>query len=322
MTASAAAQLRRLLALIPECADDRPQGLADLAARAGTDPATLLRDVRALSERFDDPAGFVEAVQIFVEPDRLQVRSDHFLRPMRLTLAELGALDLGLALLEAERPPEERPALRGARERLEAAMARLPGDDVDAGLRHAEVPAGDPAVLAALRQAYRASRRVRLRYRRAGAAEATDREVSPFAIVFTSGHWYVAGPAADSEEIRVFRVDRVEEVEVLPQRYRIPAGFDPASVFRDGRAFTSDVATRVRIRFSSRVARWVAEREGGAPAADGSFVLERPLADLDWLVRYVAQYGPEAEVIEPSEARDAARRGLAAMLAALSPAAA
>ena len=314
MSDSAAAQLRRILALIPECADDRPHRLADLAERGGTDPVTLLRDIRALTDRFDDPAGFVEAVQIFLEPESLEVRSDHFLRPMRLTVAELAALDLGLALLAAERPPEERPVLAGARERLEQAMARLPNEDGADGLRHADVPASDPAALAALRKAFRDSRKVRIAYRKADAEAASDRVICPWAILFASGQWYVVGQCDGLDGIRVFRVDRIAAIEVQEERYRAPEPFDVAEVFRDGRAFQSDVAERVRIRFGPRVARWIAEREGREPEPDGTFVLERPLADLEWLVRYALQYGPEAEVLEPLAARAAVRERLEAML--------
>src|SRR5262245_33106138 len=155
MTDSATLQLRRILALIPQFADDRPHSIAQLAAQAGVDSKTLLQDVRALSERFDDPGGFVEAVQIFVEPERLEVRSDHFLRPMRLTVAELAALELGLSFLASERPPEERPVLDAARQRLDAALARLPDDLVTDPLRHADTgAAADSATLGVLRKSY------------------------------------------------------------------------------------------------------------------------------------------------------------------------
>lgn len=303
---AAASQLRRILTLIPECADDRPHSIHELAARAGTTPATLLADVRVLADRFDDPAGFVEAVQIFVDPDRLEVRSEHFLRPMRLTLAELSALELGLALLAAERPPDEQSAVRGARERLEAALARIPRDEVPDSLRHAHPgSAVDPVRLTSLRRAYRERRRLRLRYRKADQDVGTDRLADPLAILFASGMWYLVAQCDGVDGIRIFRVDRIETLDLLDERFEPPTSFDVADVFRDGRAFASDTAERVRIRFTPRVARWIAEREGREPARDGFYVQELPLADLDWLVRYVLQYGAEAEVLEPPAARDA-----------------
>lgn len=311
MRDAAALQLRRILMLIPECADDKAHSIREMARRAETTPATLIRDVKALSDRFGDPAGFVEAVQIFVEPDRLQVRSDHFLRPMRLTVAELAALELGLAILSREGPPDERPAVSGARARLEAALAKLPGDEVADGLRHAEVAdLADPTVLADLRRAYRESRKIRLRYRKADAENASERLACPFAILFASGRWYLVAKCDGADGIRVFRVDRVEAVELLAERYQVPASFQVDEVFANGKAFASAVAEKVRIRFAPRVARWIAEREGRGVEGDGTYVQELPLADLDWVVRYSLQYGAEAEVLEPATARAAVTQRL------------
>jgi predicted DNA-binding transcriptional regulator YafY len=38
--------------------------------------------------------------------------------------------------------------------------------------------------------------------------------------------------------------------------------------------------------------------------------MEHPVADRDWAVRHVLQYGPEAEVLEPAAVRQALRERL------------
>jgi predicted DNA-binding transcriptional regulator YafY len=72
-------------------------------------------------------------------------------------------------------------------------------------------------------------------------------------------------------------------------------------------------ATGIKVRYSPRIARWIAEREGVAPSEDGSLTLEHPLADTAWGVRHVLQYGPDAEVLEPVSLRDEIARRLSAM---------
>ena len=67
------------------------------------------------------------------------------------------------------------------------------------------------------------------------------------------------------------------------------------------------------VRYSPRVARWIAEREGKRVADDGCVVVEYPLADLRWAVRHVLQYGPDAEVLSPPRVRDEIRRRLQAL---------
>ncbi len=156
-----------------------------------------------------------------------------------------------------------------------------PKDEPADGFRHADLgPAADPASLAQLRKAYREHRKVVLRYRKADAEEASERPACPYAIVFSSGRWYLVARCDGVDGLRVFRVDRIEGVTLTDERYRVPASFEPGQVFRDGRAFVSEVETKVRIRFAPRVARWIAEREGGEVEADGSYVQELPLADL------------------------------------------
>ena len=55
--------------------------------------------------------------------------------------------------------------------------------------------------------------------------------------------------------------------------------------------------------------------------ADGSLTMEHPLLDVQWGVRHVLQYGPDAEVMEPAGVREEVARRLAALpsRAAISP---
>src|ERR687897_2986427 len=111
-------QLRRILLLIPRLADGEPHSLEAVSRLAGVDRSVILGDIESISERFEAPGGFVEGLQIYIEADSISVVPNHFLRPMRLTKGELCALELGLAMLRAERPPEEHRAIDGARMRF------------------------------------------------------------------------------------------------------------------------------------------------------------------------------------------------------------
>lgn len=315
LATGAAEQLKRILALVPLCADERPHRFADVAARAGTDEATLKRDLLALSQRFDDPAAFVEGVEIYLDADEFRVRSDHFLRPMRLTLAELAALDFGLSLLRSEHAVEERPVLDRARARLQAALAKLPGSDADAELHQAAYGStvGVDTRLRELRRAISARRKVRIEYQKADAPKPEAREVHPLAVVHASGHWYLVGTGDEDAVLRVFRVDRIGGVQVLESKAAVPAGFSVDAVFKDGKAFVGEPVAELVVRYGPRISRWIAEREGVAVDADGSVVIRHPLADLDWAVRYVLQYGPDAEVLAPAEVRERMQERLGAM---------
>ncbi len=131
MTDTAAAQLRRILHLIPQLGDGEAHSISEIVQRAGVDRAVLITDIRTISERFDAPGGFVEGLRIFLESDQVEVHTNHFLRPMRLTRPELLALELGLAMLRRERPVEEHRAIDGARERLLGVIVATPDLESD-----------------------------------------------------------------------------------------------------------------------------------------------------------------------------------------------
>ncbi|HEX5633569.1 MAG TPA: hypothetical protein VFX50_10080 [Gemmatimonadales bacterium] len=87
MSENAATQLRRILALIPEFADDQEHSLDDVARRLGVTRKTLVSDLQDLVERWDDPGGFTAGVQVYLTKDGVSLFTDHFNRPMRLTVA-------------------------------------------------------------------------------------------------------------------------------------------------------------------------------------------------------------------------------------------
>lgn len=311
---SSASQLRRILALIPELADDRDHSVERVSRRLGIDRNTLLKDLRSLAERFDDPGGFVEGLQIYVEGDEVSLRTNHFLRPMRLTLGEVGALELGLAMLRAERPPEEHAALDRARDRLARVMTTVAVTEAGTTYRWAEAtPAPDSAIMGTVRSALRDHRKVVITYRSGSAQESRQRTVCPYSCAQASGAWYLVGHCDESDGLRVFRFDRIEDVTPTAETFEVPTDFLAESVVREGKVFLSEAQERVRIRYGRPVARWIAEREGKALDADGTLTMEHPLADPHWVVRHVLQYGPDAEVLEPRAMREAVAGALAAM---------
>jgi proteasome accessory factor C len=313
---TAAAQLRRILHVIPYLADGEAHSLDEVAERVGVSRAVLQRDLWSLVERHvDPPGGFVDGVQLYIESDRVELISDHFRRPMRLTVSELRALELGLAMLRAERPAGERSAVDRARERLSAVIAKLPSDPVPDSTRQASFGAhGDAEQLAAVRYALRSHRKLKLVYRKADAERASERVVCPYALAAVSGALYVVAHCEMNGGVRIFRLDRVEGAKILDDRFTVPENFSLDSFLTDGKALASTERPRaLKVHYSPRVARWIAEREGAELAADGSLTMEHPLVDTAWAIRHVLRYGPDAEVLEPADVREELRRKLEEM---------
>lgn len=317
MTETAAARLRRMLLLIPHLADGDEHRVDELARALGTDRNTVVRDIETLVTRDDDPGAFVPGVQVYLSGERVSLSSMPFRRPMRLTASELGALELGLAMLRAERPPDERAAVNRALERLRKVAMHAPPDAVVTSDREASGAwISDPPTLSAVKKAMTSRQKIRIRYRGGDKSEASDRTVRPYALVIASGRWFVIAHCESAKGLRSFRLDRIEGVDQTADAYDIPATFSVDQHLSDRKVLRVGEAAQMRVRYSSRVARWIAEREGVEPDADGSLTMDHPLADVQWGVRHVLQYGPDAEVLEPPEVREALRRRLSAVVGA------
>lgn len=307
MSATAAEQLRRLLALVPLLADGERHSFEEAAAVGGAPLNELIDDLRSLSERYDVPGGFVEGLQILHDHEGVSLVTPHFLRPMRLTMSELCALELGLALLIGELPPDETAAVRGAIDRLRKVIGRVPGYETTDGGVDASLfaPGVAPETLRDLRSSIQQRREVGLLYRSGSALEPIWRVVHPYALAFANGMWYVVGWSESETVIRPFRLDRIEAVEAHDAAFEIPRAFSvDAFLARDLPQMARQSAETLRVWYGGDAARWIAEREGRTVNEDGTLVVDRPLLDRAWAVRHVLQYGPAARVLEPGDVRD------------------
>lgn len=302
---TAADQLRRLLQIIPRLADGKEHPIARIAKVAGVDDGRqLIADLQSLVDRFGAPGGYVESVQVWIDDRNVSITSSHFRRPMRLTMPELCAIELGLAVLRAERPPSDHAVLDRALERLRKIITDLRENADQEGLRTATLGSADVRDrLAAVRQALESHHRMRIRYRTGASTEPMWRTVCPYGVLFASGMWYVVAHCDTSDGIRFFRLDRVEETEATDEPYDVPADFALDSLARDGRVLNGRPITMMRVRYSPRIAPWIAEREGIDVGDDGALVMEHPVHDTTWAVRHVLQYGPDAEVLAPDAMR-------------------
>jgi proteasome accessory factor C len=313
---TAASQLRRLLQLIPHLADGNEHPIEEVARQVGADPATLLQDLRAMSERLDEPAGFVDNVQITWGARGVSMIGSDFLRPMRLNMRELCALELGLAVFQAQRAGAPDPAIAAARQRLRALITPQDDNHEKDGLKHAALEGhGDAAHLELLTRAQRERRKVRITYQGGSSDAPRERVVSPYSLVFASGQWYIVACCDDSEGLRFFRLDRVAGAESTDDPFEVPETFDLDDVVAREKLFRVAEPIVATVRYSPNIARWIAEREKRPLAEDGSLTLAHHVGDMHWLVRHVLQYGPDAEVLGPPRARQAVAEALGGMLA-------
>jgi predicted DNA-binding transcriptional regulator YafY len=138
----------------------------------------------------------------------------------------------------------------------------------------------------------------------------TSRVLQPYSLLLRGGFWYVIGHDVGHDEVRTYRVDRIEgDVEAGPAgSFERPAGFDPLATFpTDPKALGVETADRAQVRVDARRAAAV-EREIGPAAvvgrsADGSIEVEVACANLPAFRSWLFGLGAHAEVLGPPEVR-------------------
>ena len=170
-----------------------------------------------------------------------------------------------------------------------------------------------PVILRTVREGVAEGRMLRIRYLSARATEATERTVAPLGLMPLRGRWFLV--ALQGEECRVFRVDRMESAVLTEERFDRPDGNTVEDLVNRGRMYLGQGSEKLVVRYSERIAPWIAEREGKEPSPDGSVTIEYELGDDEWAVEHVLSYGPEALVVSPNRVRELVRERLREILA-------
>ena len=146
--------------------------------------------------------------------------------------------------------------------------------------------------------------------------EVTEREVSPQRLVHYRENWYLDAWCHVRNELRSFSIDAVRRAEIVDTSARNVPEKTLDAVLGSGYGIFSGRKVRwARLRFTADRARWVSAerwhpRQKGTFQSDGSYVLELPYSDDRELVMDILRYGQDAEVLAPSDLRDAVRSRL------------
>ncbi len=281
----------------------------ELAERLAVDARTVRRYVAALQD-----------LGIPVEGQRgvgggYRMRPGFRLPPLMLSDDEAVVVVLGLlasARLGIERAESVESALTklnrvlptGLRRRVEALETTL-------GFTTAEksgVPVRGESVLL-LADAIRRRRRLEIRYR-SFEGEETQRELSPYGLVVHSGRWYLAAYDHGREDLRVFRVDRIQRLAVGDDSARpAAAGFDAVthvsrSLARVPWKWEVEVLLDVPI---DRAAERIPATLGELFETELGTMLRMRVGSLSWMASVLAGLGCGFTINRPDELRTSVR---------------
>lgn len=281
---------------------------AELARRLEVDGRTLRRYITTLEDL---------GIPITAERGRYggyELVTGFKLPPMTFTNDETLAISLGLLAARSLGLAAAAPAIESTQAKLERvmpanlkrrvrALSETTTLDLSVG-----AAATDNIALVALTSAAQTRQRVHLAYRAADGF-VTAREFDAYGLVYRNGHWYVGGYCHLRNDLRSFRLDRVQEVRLLEATFERPADFDAA------KHLTFSIATLPRSRdveilLHTDLANALSELHESLglfePYEDG-VILRARTDSIDWFARQLARLSFPFEIREPAELRAALR---------------
>jgi proteasome accessory factor C len=299
-------RLARLLNLVPYLLARPGIRIAEAAADLGVSDRQLHEDLELLWVCGLPGYGPGDLIDMAFDGDRVTITYDAGIdRPLRLNQDEALALVVALRMLSQMPGMQQREAVERALAKIESAA----GDAV-AGLPVAVSSPGAGAAerLADLQGAVARRRALRLTYYTATRDELSERVVDPMRVLFVGGRGYLEAWCRRAEDVRLFRVDRIDSYTELDEPAAPPPDARQTDVSHG--VFTpSPELPLVTLRIG-RMARWIIEyypcEEVAEESADRWLVSLRA-SDLAWARRLVLGLGPDVTVVAPPELAEAVR---------------
>ena len=311
----------RLLAIVLELQRHRIQRAEDLAATFETSKRTIYRDLEALAE---------SGVPLVSTPGQgYSLVEGFFLPPVSFSNDEATLLLLGANVMAQSFDAQYRRAAQNAAAKIEAVLGNDKREAVSAmqvglnfvpALTQSETGAAVMERLQLLRHALLESRAVRFGYvaRFSGKANQAPKshQVNPYSLAFVEGNWYLAGLDHNHNEVRRFRLDRMQGLTLLEQTFARP---DPQALLAErAKNQPNELQLVVKALFAPEIARWVREARSWfavelEDTPDGLLITFK-VRHEDELMQFLLQWGRHVRVLEPASLRQKLAREAEAML--------
>lgn len=284
----------------------------ELLAALECSQATLTRDIEYLRSQLNAPIVFDSELGGY----RLETAGAgpaYAMPGLWFNESEIHALLSIEHLLEAIQPGLLGPHIAPLRKRLESLLGKGQHAPEEVRRRILLLPANvrRPVMeqFAICAEATLSRRRLRLLHHDRHYDTVNRREVSPQRLVRYKENWYLDCWCHTREAVRTFSVDALRDVELLdtPAKEVTDAELDAILASGYGIYAGRDVKWAT-LRFTPWQGRWTSAETWHADQrshydAEGRYILEVPYSDDTELIMDILRYGPQVEVLAPTDLR-------------------
>lgn len=292
----------RLLAIVLELQRQGQQRAEDLAATFEVTKRTIYRDIQALSE-----AG---VPIIAIQKKGYSLPEDYFLPPLHFTAEEALILALGSDFMGQNFDTQYRTFAESAYRKIDAALPEALRQEVvylKANISFFAANSLDEKqieYLQLIRSAIAESRMIGFQYAKkiATARETSLREVNPYSLARLAHDWLLMGYCHLRQDIRVFRLGRMDKLQILDKQFKRPVDFTP-----DWIADGEHREVVVTALFDAEVAHWVQEARPfsvvTAEMTSNGLLLTLRVRDERDIFQWLLSWGRHVRVLSPESLR-------------------
>jgi predicted DNA-binding transcriptional regulator YafY len=292
-------RIDRLFAILLTVQHKRRIRAQDLAQQFEVSKRTIYRDMSALNQM---------GIPIVAMPgEGFELVEGFYLPPLMFKEEEAIALSLGLRLLTQQAAGSLTDSADSALAKIKVALpeqVRARSEALTSIIGFItpdqKFDLDDPQLLV-IQQAVQEKRVIHLRYHGYQKDEVTERDVEPHQLFYSDGIWYLEGYCRLRQDIRAFRLSRVEKLTALGETF---------SKRRAGKT-GEQKKIQIKIRFTPGVARWVRERQHYGFRSEESLpdgvVMAYEVDAVSEIIAWILSWGDAAEVLSPVELRKSLR---------------
>ncbi|MDA1027780.1 MAG: YafY family protein [Bacteroidetes bacterium] len=284
----------------------------DLAEHFNVSRRTTFRDLRALTD---------SGVPLtYSEGGGYEILEGYQLPPLMLTAREAATLIIGTAFMKLQSDASLRGDADAVSLKIRSVLPREIKEYIDRlsentvldpyWMHAVQAEGAETGVWYKLSEAVARSRKVIMEYFVESRSEVTQRSVDPLGLVYYEDHWNLIAFDHLRETVRNFRLDRIEEMFVLSEKFERPKGFDLARYLEeDGRRPTFetivlDFSEQAYARARTSIPAKIDQEEKKGTRVQVTFQFD----NLGYLTSWLLRFGNAVKVVEPKSLKMAHKK--------------
>lgn len=290
----------RMFAIVLELQRHGQRRAEDLAETLEVSKRTIYRDIQSLSE-----AGIP---LIAMTGYGYSLIENYFLPPVNFSTDEALMLILGSDVMQQNFDAKYRRAAQSATTKIETILPKNLQEEIQYlrenftffGMK--DMNEQNALYLSQIRRAMIERQCIKMTYTKRivekGNQTSLERIVAPYSLASLEHDWYLMGYCYLRQDIRVFRLNRIDRLELVAQRFKRPQGFIP-----QWEESNRPKHVTVRLHVDYDIIRWVRESRPYSLtqelAVDGGWELSFRVQNAEELLRWILGWGKHIQVLEP-----------------------